>query len=556
MIGRLRALSACVMLAYVVIHLANHALALVSLQAADALLGVLSRVWRSPAATWLLASAFVVHFGIALHAIVRRRTFRISRWEWAQLLLGLSILPLAMSHVVGTRVAHELHGVYTNHFWVLWSLASDPWQLVRQFALVLVVWLHACIGLHFWLRIRPWYMRAWPALYAFALLLPALALAGAGVGLGRVIAIMEDPVRLRAAIAEIKPPSRVDVAELYALSDALKGAAFALVLGALAVRVGRQAWRRAQAPLQLYYPGEGTHRLPAGVSLLEASRICRMPHASVCGGRGRCSTCRVRVVGPDAHRLPPPGVDEARVLERLGSPAQVRLACQLSPPAGRYQVTRLLPATAQPADAYRGHALALGAERTVVVMFVDLRGFTAFSEKRLPYDVVFLLNRYFRCAGLAVERAGGRVDKFIGDGVMALFGLSCEPGVAARQALEAARGIVHALQELNDAVAGELNVPLRVGIGLHAGPAIVGELGHGAATALTAVGDTVNTASRLEAASKDFDAQLVMSAEVPKLAGWDPPAGAHLQPLQLRGRADPLPVWVVTRLDTGTAPDA
>ena len=548
--GTLRSVSACIMLAYVVAHLLNHALALWSLAAADALLAVLSQLWRSWPLTVVLGGAFLVHFGVALNAVWRRRTFRMSGWEWAQLLLGLSIVPLGLTHVIGTRVAHEMHEVVTNHFWVLWSMALDPWQLARQFGLVLAVWTHACIGLHFWWRVKPWYPRALPVLYAVALLLPAMALAGAGVGLGHVQAVMEDPVRLRATLAETRPPSREEVADLYLLSDVLKLVALALVGATLLARQVRTWWLRRRATLRLTYPGERSVELHAGVSLLEASRICRLPHASVCGGRGRCSTCRVRMGGPSVAQLPPPSAEEARVLARLGSPPHVRLACQLTPPAGEYVVTRLLPATAQPADAYRGHELAVGSERSIAVMFVDLRGFTAFSEKRLPYDVVFILNRYFRSVGLAVEGAGGRIDKFIGDGVMALFGLDCEPARAAEQALQAARGIALALADLNQGLAGELEQPLRVGIGLHAGTAIVGELGHGKATSLTAIGDTVNTASRLEALSKDLGAQLVVSLEVLQQSGIGEPVGQRHE-VQVRGREQPIIVYAVEDLLAG-----
>ncbi|MFM8766323.1 MAG: 2Fe-2S iron-sulfur cluster-binding protein, partial [Rubrivivax sp.] len=432
MIGRLRSLSGCLLLLYVVTHLSNHALALWSLRLADVWLERLSAVWRWPPMTVLLLTAFLVHLGLALHSLWRRRTWRMSRWEWAQLLLGLSIVPLGMTHVIGTRVAHELHGVHTNHFWVLWPMAVDPWQNARQMALVIAVWVHACIGLHFWWRVKPWYPRVLPGLYAGALLLPALALAGAGVGLGSVLAILDDPQKLQAALAATRPPSRDEAADLHLLSDLLKAAALGLVIMTLAARQVRTLWLRRQQGVRLRYAGGPAVAVPLGLSLLEASRSAGISHASVCGGRGRCSTCRVQLSGPDAQRLPPPSREEARVLERVGAPATVRLACQLRLPAGAYDVMLLLPPDTQPADAYRGTSVAQGEERTMVIMFVDLRGFTALSEKRLPYDVVFLLNRYFRSVGQAVEMAGGRVDKFIGDGMMALFGLQSAPEVAAR----------------------------------------------------------------------------------------------------------------------------
>ena len=182
------------------------------------------------------------------------------------------------------------------------------------------------------------------------------------------------------------------------------------------------------------------------------------------------------------------------MLARVGAPDNVRLACQLRPPPGRYRITPLLPASAGPVEAYRRQPQAHGGERYVAILFADIRGFTSISEGKLPYDVVFLLNRYFRATGQAVQAAGGRLDKFIGDGVMAIFGLDSAPEVACRQALDAARRMALALDDLNEAMSGDLDQPLRIGIGLHAGPTIVGEMGYERATSLTAIGDTVNIA--------------------------------------------------------------
>jgi adenylate cyclase len=165
---------------------------------------------------------------------------------------------------------------------------------------------------------------------------------------------------------------------------------------------------------------------------------------------------------------------------------------------------------------------------------------------------VYLLNRYFRAMGEAVEAAGGRVDKFIGDGVMALFGASevnrpaGDLRDACRRGLDAARRMSLALEALNrGGVAAELGEPLRIGIGLHAGPAILGEMGHGRASSATAIGDTVNTASRLETACKEFGCELVVSQAVLAAAGVDGPGAAH--ELAVRGRSVPLPVRAVAR---------
>ena len=172
--------------------------------------------------------------------------------------------------------------------------------------------------------------------------------------------------------------------------------------------------------------------------------------------------------------------------------------------------------------------------------------FTSISEGKLPYDVVFLLNRYFRATGQAIEAAGGRLDKFIGDGVMALFGLNRTPEVACRQALEAARRMSDALTDLNEALSGDLGQPLRIGIGLHAGPAIVGEMGYERAAQITAIGDTVNTASRLETLTKEFTVELVVSQELLDRAGIDL-GDAPRHDVEIRGRQGRLAVRAIKR---------
>jgi adenylate cyclase len=308
----------------------------------------------------------------------------------------------------------------------------------------------------------------------------------------------------------------------------------------------RDIWERRAGAVRLHYSNGKTVTAPTGLTILEMSRLGGVPHASVCGGRGRCSTCRVRVGGSDSEKLPEATPEELTVLARVGAPQHVRLACQVRPPPGHYRVTTLLPASAGPIEAYRRQPLAHGGERYVAILFADIRGFTSISEGRLPYDVVFLLNRYFRATGQAVHAAGGRLDKFIGDGVMAIFGLDSSPEVACRQALDGARRMAAALDDLNEALSGDLDTPLRIGIGLHAGPAIVGEMGYERVSSLTAIGDTVNIASRLEALTKDFGAELVVSQDLLDRAGIDVAAGSQ-HDVDIRGRQARLAVRAVTR---------
>jgi adenylate cyclase len=302
-------------------------------------------------------------------------------------------------------------------------------------------------------------------------------------------------------------------------------------------------WReRRRGIFQVTYPEGRRVRVTTGATLLEVSRGAGIPHASVCGGRGRCSTCRVRV-GAGASQLPPPSEAEARVLARIGAAPNTRLACQTRPLAD-VEITPLLSATAGPRQAMKEVRQQQGEEREVAVLFADLRGFTALAENRLPYDVVFVLNRYFAAMGTAVEESGGRVDKFIGDGVMALFGVDRDVETGCRDALAAARRMIEHLGELNKALENDLDRPLRIGIGIHSGPVILGEMGYGRATAMTAIGDSVNTASRLEALTKEFEAELVLSEPVATRAGLDFSTFPRHE-IELRGRAGQLAVFVV-----------
>jgi adenylate cyclase len=538
---RLRLASGLVLMTFVVMHLVNHAAGIFGLALQEQGRVWFLAVWRSLPGTVLLAGAFAVHVGLALLRLWQRRSLRLPPWEWLQILLGLAIPFLLTLHVLGTRVAHSAFGVEDSYFFV--QMVLWPEDALRQTALVLLVWAHGCLGVHFWLRLRSWYPRLFPLLLSFAVLLPALALAGFVAGGREVEALaMADPGLLTALAERGALPDQRATKLLYALERYILIGFAGLVGGIGIARLTRTLIDRRRGRVRLDYPGGRRVTVPLGTSVLGASRMHGLPHASVCGGRGRCSTCRVRV-GPGAEHLPPPGPEEARVLARLGAPPDVRLACQLRP-VRDLAVTPLLPASAGPRDARAQLDPGQGAEREVAVLFADLRGFTRLSEGRLPYDVVFVLNQYFSAMGQAIEEAGGRVDKFVGDGVMALFGIDVAGPEACRRALACARAMALALDALNRDLAGELKEPLRMAIGLHAGQAIVGQIGYRGTASMTAVGDTVNVASRLEALAKERDAELVVAESVVAEAGLVLPRAERLE-IELRGRRTSLGVLIL-----------
>jgi len=307
------------------------------------------------------------------------------------------------------------------------------------------------------------------------------------------------------------------------------------------VRAGREHVRRRQG-VRVSYPDGREVLVPAGFTILEASRFAGIPHASVCGGRGRCSTCRVRVIRGAEH-LPAATAEELRVLGRVGAPVHVRLACQVRPRRD-LTVVPLVPASAGPGDAVGVGDHREGREVTIAVLFADLRGFTRLAERKLPYDVVFILNRYFEAVGGAITDVGGIVNQFTGDGVMALFGVDSGPEEGSRQAVRAAAAMVARVHELSRTLADDLETPLRLGIGIHTGATVVGRMGYATTTYLTAVGDTVHVAARLEALTKDYACDLVLSEEVAARAGLDVSDHARHE-LTVRNREAPLAIFVV-----------
>jgi adenylate cyclase len=540
-IRRLRLASGLVMFVYVTTHFVNHSLGLISVDLMDRALQRIYKVWASDLGTLTLYGAFSIHYALALWALWRRRSLRMPLAEALQLGLGFCIPFILTAHVLRTRVADTFFGAdYGYYSALLYNYyVADPWAGLLQLTVLVVAWVHAVIGLRFWLRLKPWYERWQPLLFAFALLMPTLAILGYAEGGREILSLAEEPKWITQLQTAHPKPAPGDVALIDALVLWVRVGFLGALIAVLTARILWWHWQRRRGILRLTYPSGRTIEIVPGLTVLEASRLNGIPHASVCGGRGRCSTCRIRVKG-DAEAMPPPSPEEVKVLERVGAAPDVRLACQFRP-LGDLRVTPLLPATAQARDGYRRPSYLQGSEREIAILFADLRAFTKLSEQKLPYDVVFLLNRYFAEMGHAVEEAGGRIDKFIGDGVMALFGIDRGVDAGCREALSAARAMSERLAHLNETLSHDLPEPLRIGIGIHTGPAIVGEMGYGRAISLTAVGDSVNTASRLEGLTKTYGAELVVSEAVLARAGIDL-GHVERRELEIRGRVELLAV--------------
>jgi adenylate cyclase len=542
-VRKIRLITGCILFTYLTIHYVNHALGNISLSAMELGRGPFELLWRGWIGTLLLYGAILIHLGLGLWALYERRYFHITTGQVAQLVLGLSVPPLIMAHVIATRVGAaffdmQLH--YPQELWTFWI--NNPQRGLAQAIVLVIAWVHGCIGLYYWLRLRRFFPAIAPMLFAGAILLPILALLGFVQGARQIEMMADDPVWLLAMLQSGHVLDRVATARLAALEDALWWTYFAAIALVLAARGVRILVERRRHIIRITYPDGRIVRAPSGMSVLDASRLARVPHASVCGGRGRCSTCRIRLMS-GLEQQPPPSAAERAVLARVGADMHTRLACQLKP-AGDITIVPLVPANAGTAEAYAKSRYRAGQERFVAILFTDIRGSTPIAEKRLPYDIVFLLNRFFETIGSAVLESGGFPNQFIGDSVMALFGLEVPPAEGCRQALAAARAIAVKLDELNQLLRDDLPVPLRIGIGIHAGTAIVGEMGYRETSTITAVGDPVHVAARLQELTKTYKCQLVVSDAVGEQAGIDL-AGFERHETQVRGRQEPLSIRIV-----------
>ncbi|MDH5857732.1 adenylate/guanylate cyclase domain-containing protein [Lampropedia aestuarii] len=523
----LRWYSGWILFAYVLLHLLNHATGLVSLSAAETMRIWVHSLWRSTAGTLLLYGALVLHAALALVAVAQRRTWRMPLAEAVRLAFGL-MLPLLMSgHIVATRWASANFGVINSYERIVAALWT-PWSASIQTALLIVAWVHGCMGLHFAFRARRGWQRYQPILLCAAVLLPVLASLGV-LAMGREMdAANTVALPASAAAAQSARWAKWGLRWGWCL---LLGLA---LVGPWLLRHWQQRTTQAQR-IQVHYP-ERVVTVPVGYSILEASRAHGIAHLSLCGGRARCSTCRVRVRSVNGF-LPEASADERRTLERVRASADVRLACQLRPQSDVY-VTPLFNSTTAKAHAHDS------IEQEVVVFFIDLRQWSALSDQQWPTDLSWLLSGYFSIVGAAIQDSGGIANQFIGDSVMAIFGHDTELATAAQQALKAAARIEQQMDEWSETLMAKFGQRLNFGIGIHAGNVLLGQVGFDKTTTFTAVGEVVNTTSRLQDHSKIAQVRLVVSAKVAELAGINHLLG-DAQAVQLRGRSQALQVYSV-----------
>ncbi|MGA7067375.1 MAG: adenylate/guanylate cyclase domain-containing protein [Pseudolabrys sp.] len=542
-VRQVRLISGLVMFVYIFSHFFNHALGNISYDAMETWLRYHVWFWRIPIVNDTLYLAAIIHFSLGLWALYQRRHFRYSTAEITQLVLGLSIPLWLAGHLGAERLSGALFGWppfnYASALYTYWVTA--PYNIAVQFISLTVAWTHACIGLYFWLRLKSFFDWAAPVLLSVAVLMPALAMIGAHHG-GREVAQLAEDSEWRNENLKRVPAGQARLITEISLVyfPVAYGAAIGLVFAGRGLRTFRE---RRRGMVTISYPNRQV-RVPKGMSVLEASLRHKIPHASVCGGRARCSTCRIRVVS-DRSKLPQPTGREAFVLESIGVSANpsIRLACQLRPQSD-LSVIPILPASMNAELLRKGSRMNIGKERYIVSMFVDMRGSTKLAEARLPFDVVFLINRFLGACSQAALDAGGQPNQFVGDGVLALFGIEVDAKTACRQAIRAATKVATNVDLMNRQLASDLPEPIQYGIGIHGGEVIIGDIGFQDHTVFTALGDPVNVAARLQDMTKALDCKAIISDEVFATAGVAAGSLASKE-VTIRGREEPMIVRTI-----------
>jgi adenylate cyclase len=276
--------------------------------------------------------------------------------------------------------------------------------------------------------------------------------------------------------------------------------------------------------MQIFYlPDQRLVETNQASTLLEASLDAGIPHTHACGGNARCSTCRVMILAGQEHCSD--RTDAEQVLaDQLGFAPAMRLACQTAI-AEQGQITlRRLSLDAEDSNEFFDQASGkfsprlLGQEKKLAILFADIRGFTAFSEAVLPYDVIYVLNRYFQRVIPIITRNRGMVNVYMGDGFMALFGVE-NPHRAVERAIRAGVEMLQAVEALNPSLETLYGHRIRIGIGIHYGDTVIGTIGDPKNPSMTAIGDAVNLASRIEAANKKLGTQFLISETAYQEAG-------------------------------------
>jgi adenylate cyclase len=359
MTKKVRLISGIILFLFLTCHLLNLSFGLVSLTALDDSRQLFLLFWSTGPGIALLVGSMVIHLMLGMSALYQRNTLRMSTADLVQFVLGLLIFPLLFGHllatVVGPMMTDERQSYFSilTFFWVL-----DPVAGLQQVIVTMITWIHGCMGLVIWMRIQSWWPRIAGFVYPLVIVIPLLAMLGMVEAGKEVIELNKDPDFTEIALATLMPSENFKDDITSILNTALS-IYFTTLLAVLLARYLRV--RRNSASLIVTYKGGTRLNVEAGLTLLEISRMNNLPHASLCGGKARCGTCRVRIhQGMDT--LPIANEFERKTLERINAGPDTRLACQVVPRNGAITIEPLMPSYIEPKDLHRSQAADIDSE--------------------------------------------------------------------------------------------------------------------------------------------------------------------------------------------------
>ncbi len=250
-------------------------------------------------------------------------------------------------------------------------------------------------------------------------------------------------------------------------------------------------------------------------TILEASLAAHVNHTHACGGQGKCSTCRVSVMN-GIENCNPRNIEEQQIAKKLNFPAEIRLACQTKI-TGNISIRRMV------SDKFdmdiiseqfsEDSKVALGSQQKLTIVFTDIVNYTSFAEKFPPYDIVHVLNRYYRLMNSSIQNSSGFISDVAGDGILAIFGINNENKNSVLEAIQAIKGMNDNLIIFNNYLKENFNTEFEIRAGIHFGDVVVGPFDTGEMKKMAVIGDNVNYASRIESANKEFNTKVLLSEE-------------------------------------------
>lgn len=254
---------------------------------------------------------------------------------------------------------------------------------------------------------------------------------------------------------------------------------------------------------------------PDNSTILSATLAAQINHTHACGGQGKCSTCRVSIMDGIENCFPR-NEAEKRMAATLNFPEEIRLACQTKIKGNisiRRMVSDELDMDLISEQFSEDSGIALGRQQHLTIVFTDIVNYTSFAEKFPPYDIVHVLNRYYRMMNTIIQEHNGIISDVAGDGILAVFGIENNDNNSVLDAIRAIEGMNQKLADFNEYLKGNFNTHFGIRAGVHYGSVIVGPFDTGAMKKMAIIGDNVNYASRIESANKTFGTKLLLSKE-------------------------------------------